>query len=402
MGTRDRSTLLALFSGILVSGLFIGWYNKCFRVTCSDRFNISFRTDSDKKKKESINKTISNIEQIDTGDVNNQTREDRSLSNRKEDIYIKNIDKSPLELRKRFDNKGYVFVNNNLATVNTELNEFVELMRRYGLTMLNGCTDPDNCQCNFRHKRCRLFMTRIYSDHPGAHFYVPRCTGVVDISPSNKDIQNGTTIHEFVQLYQMKFSERVKDLINYVDYVANPDRNKHYVVDVTMIADPYDEYYRYEPESGGMYGQPLVDGEESLECLNNSREEIDEKDRANREKQREKHRCSLLWHQDRFVEAKTKQTHSYDIVALFVLNASNITPHSLMIGRVRDDVNITTLEDVQKNIITLSDTMIENGSSDTGYIIDQRKNIYHKHSDYEYIDRDSRRNVITIRLKYLR
>src|SRR5438105_2008975 len=65
----------------------------------------------------------------------------------KENTKIKEINNSPLELRKRFENKGWVFVYQNLATLNVELNEFVELMRKYDLNVLDGCKDPDRCSC---------------------------------------------------------------------------------------------------------------------------------------------------------------------------------------------------------------------------------------------------------------
>ncbi len=77
------------------------------------------------------------------------------------------------------------------------------------------------------------------------------------------------------------------------------------------------------------------------------------------------------------------------------------------IGKLRNDVDTKdmTLDQVQEFIIPLSDTVIDsNNSSDLGYIIDQRKSYFHKHSDFKYIcsDTSSRRNAITIRIKYLK
>jgi len=339
---------------------------------------------------------------------------------------IKEIDTAPLELRKRFTNKGYVFVNQNLATVNTELNEFIELMRKYELHILNGCNDPDTCKCNFRHKRCRLFMIRKYSNISVPQFFSPSCSGVAVISPSNEDIHSGTTIHEFVQMFLNKFSDKVMDLVSYVCYIVDPQRSSEYVVDITMIADPYDRSQRYILEKGG-YGQPILEecnfpqseSKVPKEANTNSKNKstlnseciVDEfKDDGKiivdlDSKGTKNHKCTLSWHQDRFVEAKTNQTHSYDFVALFVLSAINVTPHKLMIGKLRNDIdtNNMTLEQIQEHVIPMSDSIIDKeNSSDLGYIIDQRKRYFHKHSDFEYLGADSRRNVITIRIKYLK
>ena len=289
----------------------------------------------------------------------------------KESIKIREVNNSPLELRKRFNNKGFIFAHQNLATVNVELNEFIELMRRYDLNILDGCKDPNKCDCTFRHKRCRLFMIRKYSSMDEMQYYSPHCSGVTTISPSNVDILMGTPIYEFVQMFQNKFSDRIMDLISYVNYIVASDCNEEldYVVDVTMIADPY---YNYENK-------------------------IEENNTNNK--------CTSYWHQDHFVETKSKQYHSYDIIALFVLNAVNITPHKLMIGKLKPDVDVSgmTLGQIQEHISLSSEFMIDSEiCSDIGYVIDQRKNFFHKHSDFSHQGYESRRNIITIRIKYLK
>lgn len=340
------------------------------------------------------------IEQINREDIPINIPVETNIHIEKENTkIIKNIDKAPLELRKRFGNKGFVIVSKNLATVNTELNEFIELMRRCELGILDGCKDPIGCSCNFRHKRCRLFMIRIYSDYPDPHFYVPTCSGVIDISPSNKDVQDGTTIHEFVQMFKNKFYERVSDLINYVGYITDPNRSYQFVVDITLIADPYDDYYKYEPADGGSYGEPYQTHQ------NQSIDSLPITTNINKKSFMAQHKCTISWHQDQFKEAKTNQTHAYDIVAMFLLNAHNITPHALMIGKLRSDVDIKgmTIDQIQEHIVQLSETQVDQKSyCDIGYIIDQRKNIFHRHTEFEYNGRDSRRNIITIRLKYLK
>ena len=288
----------------------------------------------------------------------------------KENIKIREVNNSPLELRKRFNNKGFIFAHQNLATVNVELNEFIELMRRYDLNILDGCKDPNNCECTFRHKRCRLFMIRKYSNIDEMQYYSPHCSGVTTISPSNIDILMGTPVYEFIQMFQNKFSDRIMDLISYINYIVASDYNEEldYVVDVTMIADPY---YNYDNKPNNI----------------------------------DNNKCTSFWHQDHFVETKTKQYHGYDIIALFILNAINTTPHKLMIGKLKSGVDISgmTLEQIQEHIILSSDFLIDNEIySDIGYVIDQRKNFFHKHSEFSHQGNESKRNIITIRIKYLK
>lgn len=306
------------------------------------------------------------------------------------DDKIRVIDIAPLELRKRFDTKGYVFVHQNLATVNVELNEFIELMRKYdNLDILNGCPNPDTCQCKFRHKRCRLFMMRKYSNSTDMHFFSPSCNGVTVISPSNTDIQNGTAIHNFVQMFQNEFSDRIMDLVSYIDYIVDPYRESQYVVDVTMIADPY-----IKTKNDQKHESKINNIDNNIDNI-----DIDNIDVGN---DTDRERCSF-WHQDQFVEMKTKQTHAYDCTAMFVVSAKNITPHKLMIGRLKTETDISNmnLDQIQEHIVPLTDTIInDNHCSDIGYIIDQRKGYFHRHSDFEFKNTRGRRNIITIRIKY--
>ena len=104
---------------------------------------------------------------------NNVKKELEELKNKEDEKKITEIYKSPIELSRRFDNKGYVVMYHNLTTVNTELNEFIELMRMYDLPQLDGCINPDTCNCLFRHKRCRLFMIRKCSLSNDIKFFSP-------------------------------------------------------------------------------------------------------------------------------------------------------------------------------------------------------------------------------------
>jgi hypothetical protein len=330
----------------------------------------------------------------------------------RENIKIREVNNAPLELRKRFENKGYVFIHQNLSTVNVELNEFIELMRKYDLYALNGCKDPNNCKCTFRYKRCRSFMIRKYSNMDDMQFFTPSCTGVTIISPSNKDIQNGTLIHEFVQMFQNKFCDRVMDLVSYIDYIIDPLREQHYVVDITLIADPYfDDPSTNGKTSDASYGQPISKNEnpvvsDPIDRNDNVVIEIDTKyTNVNSKMNVDRKKYSLLWHQDQFVESKTKQKFAYDYIAFFILGAKNVQPHKLMIGRLKNDIDISgmNLEQLQEHITTVSETTIDDdNNSDIGYVIDQGRNYFHKHSDFYYKDTDAKRNVITIRIKYLK
>lgn len=348
-------------------------------------------------------------------DIKQITAERDHLRRERDNQRIVEINKSPLELCKRCENKGYVFVHRNLATVNVELNEFIELMRMYNLPQLNGCIDPDNHDCSFRHRRCRLFMFRKCSLRPDIKFYSPSCNGVTDLTPTNEDIENETELHKFIQLFNAKFYDRVTDLVNYVKYIIDPENAHGYIVDVTMIADPYYQGHTHSKTNG--YGKPINNVLESDDPLTTeSSDQIPDIDSmgevvvdtgisARTGLNINKCKCTLNWHQDQFLESSSKKPYAYDFVALFVLNANNVTPHKLMIGKLkRDDLNLNTmdLESLQEHIVPIADTDINDSvCSDLGYIIDQRRDLFHKHSDFVHNDAESRRNVITIRIKYL-
>ena len=61
-----------------------------------------------------------------------------------------------------------------------------------------------------------------------------------------------------------------------------------------------------------------------------------------------------------------------------------------------------SLDEIQEHIVPISDIEINKDLPyDIGYIIDQRRKIFHKHSDFEYENLETRRNVVAIRLKYI-
>ncbi|VBB17639.1 hypothetical protein YASMINEVIRUS_102 [Yasminevirus sp. GU-2018] len=448
MSFRDRSSIFVLMTGVaagaILSSIFLGAYRTFFGLnkkkkalqyekvtptediipvvvdqsnsqTNSSNLGSTFNTALNATLNATLSSTLSSSPRsLNTQHGRTDDLEPEHMTKpKKEALKIKEIDKSPLELRKRFDNKGYVFITQNLATVNTEINELVELMRKLDLHILNGCSDPLKCGCNFRHRNCRLFMIRKYSVSPELQFFAPSCKGVTNIAPSNSDIKNGTPIHEFVQLFQNKFSDRVMDLVNYINFIVAPEKRTPYVVDITMIADPYVRSDKSDEESHNtkytQYGQP-ADQYDPLNPKDHDRRvvhdgkivvdtSIDSRTGKNKE-----NKCSLKWHQDRFVEANTNKTHAYDFVAMFVLKAQQITPHKLMIGKVKEDIDIakSSTDEIQQNVNMLADAWIDSDhDSDIGYVIDQTQGYLHKHSDFDYQSSLSRRNVITIRIKYL-
>jgi len=270
---------------------------------------------------------------------------------------------STIELRNKFDNDGYVFLKDQLVTLNTEMNEITELMRKTdSLAILNGCYDLNNCECNFRYKNCRLFMLRKYSNSDNIQYFAPSCNNVIDVTPGSfvdiktiNDEINYLPINKFIQLSKNRLNRIVNDLINYIRYIINADEERHYVTDITFITE-----YNTDKDN-----------------------EDDNK------------KYTLMWHQDKFVESKTRKCMSYDYVGVFVLNTKNLTPHKLMIGK-------TISNDSEEKIVLVNETNIDNENiSDIGYIIDQTKDYYHKHSDYEHMTVDGIRNIITIKFKYM-
>lgn len=325
-----------------------------------------------------------NTESVDQSNrfrMNNRNMNNRFNRNDKNDEQkIREIDKSPLELKKRFALKGYTFILRNLATVNTELNEFVELMRKMDLHILDGCKNPDTCQCNFRYKNCRTFMIRKTSSNNDYQIFAPSCSGVTYISPSNSDIQNNTPIHEFVQLFHNTFYERVLDVVNYINYITSQNNfsknthnaNRNYVVDITLVADPFDcSEDRYKDHNNNSNGEIVVDTK-----INTNTNYVSK------------------WNQDRFSDAKTNKQHAYDYVATFVLGSKDITSHKMMIGKIENDTD--------SNVTNIAELWIDDThNADIGYVLDQTQGFLHKHTEFSYLSPYGHRNVITIKYKFL-
>ena len=242
------------------------------------------------------------------------------------------IEDAALELTNRFEKKGYVFVKNNLASLNKELNEFIEVMKCIELDSLDGCENPNVCICTFRHKFCRLFMIRKYSNSDDFYYYTPNCKGVIDMMPTNDDIKNDTNKNRFINLFQNEFADRVMDLVGYIDYIIDPQKYSDYIADIIFIADPYNKGSSRTKSNG--YGKPF-NGESSITNNFNLKDQVNENNNDDRINIGKNKICSLHWHQDQFIETKLKKTYAYDCVALFIVDTKYITPHKLMIGTLK-------------------------------------------------------------------
>ncbi len=281
-----------------------------------------------------------------------------------------------MDICKIFEKKRFVFVRDSLGSIGTDLNEFTELMRRYNLNILNGCEDPDTCQCKYRHKRCRMFMIRKLSTADSFEFYSPSCNKVEKIIVSQKDIDDKTDLYNFMNLFHENFSDCVMNLVNYVDFIIDPHQKMKYIADVLFIADPYYTNYRQYQSNG--YGHNI---------------EIEKPDSDIDAVPEDKRSCSLNWHRDMYRQSSSNETQLYDYVALFILNVKNISPHKLMIAKFNET------DEMAGKISSID--IDENVTGDIGYIIDQNANLFHRHSDFVHQNIDARRNVIAIRFKYI-
>jgi hypothetical protein len=75
-----------------------------------------------------------------------------------------------------------------------------------------------------------------------------------------------------------------------------------------------------------------------------------------------------------------------------------------MIGKLKNNIKLNNmkLENLQEHILPIADIDINNNcESNIGIVLEQRRNIFHKHTNIVYNDIDSRRNVCIIRIKYL-
>lgn len=416
---------------------------------------------------------------------------------------------APMALRRHFENKGFAIVQNNLSQANTKLNEFVELMRMDGLAVLNGCSDPVNCKCTFRHKRCRLFIARYESYNAKSYdstdseyenafrFYSSSCKGVERIGKTDENesdnsddastetevvgiakatnseasvatgdslakileeeinniiSESSTNLTRLIGLFDRDFTNSCIDIIEYLHYIIGSESH-NYIADVIFIADPYFEGAQHSLDNG--YGKPENTCEsEHANCDGNCDTYLEDSEMT----------CCMDWHRDIFSDPRG-MSKPYDCVALFILNGRDITHHSLMIGKAaintdasdRDAeleiVNINNKlaaadglkgalneqEIMTKSSVSSSDGMTgseystdstqsyesqktesvrgpakpgtietvrtieleDKQFSDIGYVIDQRRELYHKHTQFKYGSAESRRNVVAIRFKYV-
>ena len=422
---------------------------------------------------------------------------------------------APMALRRHFENKGFAVVQNNLSQANTKLNEFVELMRMDGLAVLNGCSDPVNCKCTFRHKRCRLFIARYESYNAKSYdstdseyenafrFYSSSCKGVERIGKTDENesdnsddmsteteavgiakatnseapittgdsltkileeeinniiSESSTNLTRLIGLFDRDFTNSCIDIIEYLHYIIGSESH-NYIADVIFIADPYFEGAQHSLDNG--YGKPENTCEsEHTNCDGNCDTHLEDSEMT----------CCMDWHRDIFSDPRG-MSKPYDCVALFILNGRDITPHSLMIGKAEMNIDasdkdpeleivdinnkpaaadglkglLNEQEIMTKSSVSSSDGMTGSeystdstqscgsrevcGSqkteatkglakpeiietvrtieledkqfSDIGYVIDQRRELYHKHTQFKYGSAESRRNVVAIRFKYV-
>lgn len=350
---RDKSIFLIFASGTLSGILISQFYNQLKKIFMTKKMMDLLKLKTEKEEKTVF---LDDRDKSDQMHKNNQTNIQKQITK---------FDEAPLELRKRFDSLGYVIVSNALASTNTDLNEMIELMKKMELPMFDGCSSPSECSCKFRYKNSRLFVLRRYSATNILHYYSPNCDGVKSIVPTNADMLDNTQLHRFIQMFHNSFSSQLFDLVDFVRYITDPDMSQNYVVDITLIADPIkicDDL-------------TIADKENSLTVDTNLN--ITNK-------------CVSKWDQARYTEKNTDTTTPYDVVAQFVLSCKNVTPHKLMIGKL----------DSETNTVSVRDVWIESGSSDIGYIVDQRREMITKHSDYSYKTQDSHRNIVTVKIKY--
>lgn len=271
----------------------------------------------------------------------------------------------PVDVCQIFRQNGFVFVKNNLGNSIKNLSNFTNLMRKTDINDLNGCEDPENCKCTFRHKHCKLFMIRKCIKNnltERVEYFSPGCNGVKKIEGIN-DVNN-----ELLKEFETNYSDDINIILNYVNFVIEPSmtKTKNYIADMILVADPVHLYSTM---------------------------------------------CNLKWHQDMY--NVNDKPHLYDYVALFVLNTTDITSHKILIGSLDNKLDINNKSDIdsiQKDVIInesidvkcgLTTSLNTKGTSNVGYIIDQRKGFLHKHTDYKNLSENSRRDIIAIRIKHI-
>jgi hypothetical protein len=216
-------------------------------------------------------------------------------------------------------------------------------------------------------------MVRKYSTKKSFEYYSPACNHLSNLADVHDDYKVYNNCQELITDFEANYSKTTQDIINFIKHIIDPNRKNKYLADVQFIADPY---YESEKKDLDIY-------------------DIDYKN----EKE-----CHLNWFKNHFVASENSTLHAYDYVALFILNANEITDHKLMIGKLNTTESTKDkiyIEDLQDEIELLNVINIASGTNDVGYIINQKLPLFHKHSDFSFIGNNARRNVLTIRIKQL-
>ena len=356
------------------------------QISVDDVYNSSFDFDSDENNNETTTIEIKDIGLLKPEQIESIIRA------KGKEIRMN----APISLRQQFGQKGYAIIQNNLSQTNTKLNEFAELMRMDDLSILNGCENPDNCECNFRHKRCRLFIARYnsYSDsigsetsqdspnNPDFKFYSSNCKGIMRIrlddesdkaflsksimsdgdsvdsnqSDDNKDdggesidsvgkqIKSSLnrSIRKMVKIQQTKEKTANRNLRKLVNLFESDFTSScvdiveylHYVIGINSSNYTADIIFIADPfYEGYSHTQDNGYGRPVHMCD----EKCDDDCKTKTPKLDNKvMTCCMDWHQDIFCDPEG-DCHPYDHVALFVLDGKNITPHKLMIGKAEYD-----------------------------------------------------------------
>lgn len=378
---------------------------------------------------------------------------------------IKSID--PLTILKNYyKNKGYIIIQNNLNPylnhLLCDINNFIEILRDDDFSELCGHNDKicdhmeGNCD-NRKHKKNRLLILRYDNndndDSKKFRLYGVNCKGSLrikynpdidnvvlsesllsdDYYSSNGSYDHNTSDHNVdSDISPLSPSSTPSNSPQYDDSssgpfsgIASPDSNDiNRAIDQT-INDAIQRIIEQQINKTSKTCENLKKIVELFECdMNNNCEKLIKfvHKIVNSAKKNytadvfmiTEHsdcmgvcvdNCScceelIKWQKDEFLNNNDEYI-AYDHVAYFVLDNQNVTPYDINLGMRDENVNLDNYE-----MYTIHET-INNVGNNNGFIINQQKNLVHKHTKFYYDhlknqnkNNNSKRNIVIIRLKY--
>jgi hypothetical protein len=231
--------------------------------------------------------------------------------------------------------------------IDDNITNLFKIIEESDLNLLNGCQDSKKCKCMFEHKNNRILTMRYNSLKDNYDYYSPKCNKIVNLNDIHLLYDDYDNSQDFINIYNSEYKQNVLLIIDYIKNILNIGDN-NFILDTEFIIEPYD-YTIYDGKN--MYYSNDDNNDDNY---------------------------------DKYYNNTTKKLEKYDYVVYFVIDNKNISNYN---------INILNNNIIEKTI------NITGNINKLGYIIDQTNNISQYHTQYNYLNHNSKHNVMCLKFK---